>query len=122
MAVFRGFLDVTALGGAGFASQRTTDPQTWDLSRYRGLVVDVVAADDKHYVVSLKDEVPSRRPDGRERSALSWELAFSGPRDDHGRVILLFSDFKPTYRGRPAPDAEPLDLANIRRISFMMRR
>jgi len=112
---------VTALGGAGFASQHTVDPRTWDLSAYQGLVLDAAAADGKRYVVALKDDVPARRPDGRERSTTSWELAFAGPRGG-GTVVLPFSAFEPTYRGRPEPDAEPLDLARVRRISFMMRR
>ena len=43
-AEFHGNLDIDILGGAGFASQRTTgeDP-LWDLSEYDGLELDIEA-------------------------------------------------------------------------------
>ena len=45
-AVFRGHLDVKTLGGAGFASQRTTGAETsWDLSEYDGIELQVDDAD-----------------------------------------------------------------------------
>ena len=45
VARFHGTLDITALGGAGFASQRTTRDEAWDLSGYDGVELLVVAAD-----------------------------------------------------------------------------
>lgn len=45
---FHGELDIKTLGGAGFASQRTTDEEReWDLERYAGVVIDVAEADGK---------------------------------------------------------------------------
>ncbi|KAG6363834.1 hypothetical protein INS49_008937 [Diaporthe citri] len=136
-AEFSGHLDITALGGAGFASQRTADGVPgWDLSSYDALVLDVARADDRRYTLTLKDEVLPRRPDGRDQSSVSWEYDFvvgagkgstsaagdgGGSKADSTRVVIPFGEFKPTYRGKPKPDAEPLDLKNVRRMTFMMR-
>lgn len=129
-AEFSGHLDITALGGAGFASQRTADGVAgWDVSAYNALVLDVARADSRRYTLTLKDEVLPRRPDGRDQSTVSWEYDFVGgdggggsTAGDSTRVVIPFGEFKPTYRGKPKPDAEPLDLKNVKRISFMMRR
>ncbi|KAK8069759.1 hypothetical protein PG994_006375 [Apiospora phragmitis] len=141
-AVFRGTLDITALGGAGFASQRTVDDDgaheppppppagPWDVSAYDGLRLRVLRAggDGKKYTLTLKDEVLPKRPDGRDQSTVSWEYDFISPKDGDGdddsedrELYVPWSDFKPTYRGKPKLDAPELDLANVRRISLMMR-
>lgn len=136
-AEFSGHLDITALGGAGFASQRTADGVPgWDVSGYDALVLDVARADNRKYTLTLKDEVLPRRPDGRDQSTVSWEYDFvvragegaaaggdtGGSTAGSTRVVIPFGEFKPTYRGKAKPDAEPLDLKNVKRISFMMRR
>ncbi|KAK7703603.1 hypothetical protein SLS64_008916 [Diaporthe eres] len=134
-AEFSGNLDITALGGAGFASQRTADGVPgWDVSGYDALVLDVARADDRKYTLTLKDEVLPRRPDGRDQSTVSWEYDFvvgdgkggtaagGGSTAGSTRLVIPFEEFKPTYRGKPKPDAEPLDLKNVKRVSFMMRR
>jgi len=47
-AHFHGTLDIDTLGGAGFASQRTTgDEREWDLSSFEGIEIDVVDGDCK---------------------------------------------------------------------------
>ncbi|KAI2468195.1 NADH:ubiquinone oxidoreductase complex I intermediate-associated protein 30 [Annulohypoxylon bovei var. microspora] len=122
VATFRGTLDIAALKGAGFASQRTVDPQSWDLLGYQGLRLGVGAADGKKYTLVLKDDVPSKRAanDGRDESTVSWEFDFVAPVD--GEVSALWQDFRPTYRGVPVPDAEPLRLDHIKRMGVMMRR
>lgn len=139
-AEFSGHLDITALGGAGFASQRTADGVPgWDVSGYDVLVLDVARADNRKYTLTIKDEVLPRRPDGRDQSTVSWEYDFvvgdgeggtaaggdaagGGSTAGSTRLVIPFEEFKPTYRGKPKPDAEPLDLKNVKRISFMMRR
>lgn len=135
-AEFSGHLDITALGGAGFASQRTADDVPgWDVSGYDVLVLDVARADTRKYTLTLKDEVLPRRPDGRDQSTVSWEYDFvvgagedaaaasaAGSTTGSTRVVIPFGDFQPTYRGKSKPDAAPLDLKNVKRISFMMRR
>jgi hypothetical protein len=136
-AIFHGTLDIKTLGGAGFASQRTRDTsRSWDLSPGDGILLKLGEGDDdsfnKKYTLILKDEILEKRPDGREQSTVSWEYDFAGPdssrdskkfgTDGHGYVHYVpWSEFKPTYRGKPKSDAKPLDLASIKRISIMMR-
>ncbi|KAL0934218.1 complex I intermediate-associated protein 30 [Colletotrichum truncatum] len=117
-AQFFGHLDITTLGGAGFASQRTVGTLRLDLRQYDGLVLKVLKSDSKKYTLTLKDEILPPREDGRDQSTISWEYDFIS---EAGEVTILWDNFKPTYRGKPKPDAKPLDLSNIKRISFMMR-
>lgn len=119
-ARFHGNLDITALGGAGFASQRTVGILKLDASDFDGIVLAVAEADpEKRFTLTLKDEVLPKRDDGRDQSSVSWEYDFTAT---PGRDIFIhWSDFKPTYRGRPKDDAKPLDTADIKRVSFMMR-
>lgn len=120
-ARFHGNLDTSTLGGAGFASQHTLDGAftPWDLSDFEGLLVSSTKADGRRYVIALKDENPGKRPDGREKSSLSWEADFVVGKED---VVFKWEDFKPTYRGREQDDADPLDLSKISRVTIMMRR
>jgi hypothetical protein len=134
-ARFSGHLDTKTLGGAGFASQHTIGELELDLSPYLGLVICVAAdpaasfgteggdkSKPKRWAVTLKDDLPGKRPDGRERSGISWEADFTwGPRDGGAEFFLPWSQFKATYRGRDKPDADPLNLAGIKRIGLMMR-
>ncbi|KAI3320226.1 CIA30-domain-containing protein [Xylariaceae sp. AK1471] len=115
---FYGELDTTALGGAGFASQRSPDSQHWDLSNFEGLHLAVKKGDGKKYTFIVKDEILPKRPDSREQSSVSWEYDFIG---NESGIVIRWKDLKPTYRGKPKPDAKPLDLASVRRISIMMR-
>ncbi|CAM1506493.1 Fc.00g061340.m01.CDS01 [Cosmosporella sp. VM-42] len=117
-ASFNGHLDTQTLGGAGFASQRTIGDIDLDLSDYAGLLLAITAADGKKYTLTLKDTLPGRRKDGRDKASVSWEYDFV-PRGRED-VLVRWSDLKPTYRGRKV-DAEPLDLSGIKRISLMMR-
>jgi len=128
IAEFHGTLDIKTLGGAGFASHRTTgEDRKWDLSKYDGLVLDVVKSDGKKYTLILKDELLEKSPDGREQATVSWEYDFpieDGDAEEggKGKVFVKWEDLKPTYRGRDKKDAKPLDLENIERISLMIRR
>uniref|UniRef100_A0A0B7KD17 NADH:ubiquinone oxidoreductase intermediate-associated protein 30 domain-containing protein n=1 Tax=Bionectria ochroleuca TaxID=29856 RepID=A0A0B7KD17_BIOOC len=145
-ATFTGHLDTSTLGGAGFASQRTRDTLHQDLSAYDGLLVTVTGGDSKRYAITLKDEIPGRRDDGRDLSGVSWEADFAlssgggegtnesshadqqtetttrASATDGQQVYLPWGQFKATYRGRPKPDAEPLDLTDVKRFGIMMRR
>ncbi|KAI0870288.1 NADH:ubiquinone oxidoreductase intermediate-associated protein 30 [Hypoxylon argillaceum] len=117
-ARFYGELDITALGGAGFASQRSPDSQHWDLSGFEGLRLGIKTGDGKKYTLTVKDEILPKRPDGREQSTVSWEFDFAG---EGTELDIPWRDLKPTYRGKPKLDAKPLDLTSIKRISIMMR-
>ncbi|KAG2026296.1 hypothetical protein GB937_001805 [Aspergillus fischeri] len=114
-----GHLDITTLGGAGFASQRTTDDLSWDLSDADGLELDIAGSDGKVYTLVLKDRLLPKQPDGREQSTISWEYDF---RTGERTILRVrWGDLRPTYRGREV-DADPLDLRNVKRISIMVRR
>ncbi|KAF2771730.1 NADH:ubiquinone oxidoreductase complex I intermediate-associated protein 30, partial [Teratosphaeria nubilosa] len=125
---FHGTLDIKTLGGAGFASQRTTgEDRTWDLSAYKGIKLNIAKGDKRRYTFTLKDSLPPQRPDGRDEASISWEIDFilppeSEPGDSHARSIVIpFTSFNPTYRGKPKKDAAPLDLNKVKRVSIMMR-
>ncbi|KAH8665880.1 complex I intermediate-associated protein 30-domain-containing protein [Tricladium varicosporioides] len=118
-ATFHGNLDIQTLGGAGFASQRTTgEDRSWDLSQYDGLCLDLKEGDGKKYTLTVKDKLLPKRDDGRDQSTVSWEFDFEGK---EGKVIVGWEDLKATYRGRDKKDADPLNTKDIRRISLMMR-
>ncbi|KAH7403323.1 CIA30 family protein-like protein [Cadophora sp. MPI-SDFR-AT-0126] len=120
-AIFHGNLDVKTLGGAGFASQRTTgEDRNWDLSKYEGIVLDIAKSDEKQYALTLKDELLPQNPNGTDQSTISWEYDFK-VESTGGKVYIYWNDFNATYRGREVKDAKPLDLKHIKRISFMMR-
>ena len=82
-ARFHGNLDIKTLGGAGFASQRTTtEDTTWDLSDYDGIKLDLGKSDGKRYTFILKDELLARNPDnGREQATISYEYDFAVSED-----------------------------------------
>ncbi|KAF6822093.1 complex I intermediate-associated protein 30 [Colletotrichum plurivorum] len=117
-AKFFGNLDIGTLGGAGFASQRTLGTLHLDLRPYDGLVIKVLEGDSKKYTLTIKDEIPPPREDGRDQSSISWEYDFVC---HTGEVKIPWGNFRATYRGKAKPDANPLDLSNIKRIGFMMR-
>jgi hypothetical protein len=96
-----------------------------NLSAYDTLVIGIVesASDTKTYTLILKDTDPlPERPDGREQSTVSWEHDFNPGPSSGGQVAMRLEDFQPTYRGRPKPDAEPLNQKRILAMSIMMRR
>jgi len=120
-AVFRGNLDISTLGGAGFASQRTTgEHRVWDLSDYDGLLLDIEKTDGKRYTITIKDELLEKSPNGREQSTISWEFDFKG--EGKQELFIPWGKLKATYRGREDKDAKNLDLKSVKRISLMMRR
>ncbi|KAI7481843.1 hypothetical protein KC367_g2607 [Hortaea werneckii] len=126
---FHGNLDIKTLGGAGFASQRTTgDERKWDLSQYAGIELQVSKGDKKRYTFILKDELlPPNPENGREQATISYETDFELPpqtvpgetRDRY--VFIPFKSLNPTYRGKLQKDAPPLDTSNVKRMSIMMR-
>lgn len=126
-AEFHGTLDITTLGGAGFASQRTRgETQEWDVSGYDGIEIRVDSGDSKIYTITLKNEIPPKWLEKGEQSTVSWEYDFRarqpGAETMKETVFVKWDDFKPTYRGKPVKYPEPLDLKRIRRFGIMIRR
>lgn len=143
-AVFQGAVDIETLGGAGFASQRTTGSRDWDMRPYDGLELTVRRGHylDKLLTVTLKDIIPPPELDGlsssdpsratelqrREdpKTTISYECNFrpSNPQPRDGeRIFVPWAAFRPTYRGRREDyDVVPeLNLACVKRMSFMVR-
>lgn len=143
VARFYGTLDYQALGGSGFASQRTVDGWAGvDLSAYDRVVLEVVSitatatagGKNKTYSLNLKDTIPET-VNGVEQAGISWEYNFqvaaaaagSAATTETGtttyeQVEVLFEDLVPTYRGSVLNDTTPLNLAAIKRVNFMIRR
>lgn len=126
-AHFHGTLDIKTLGGAGFASQRTTsEDKTWDLSSYDGIKLDLGKSDGKRYTFILKDELLPKNPgNGREQATTSYEYDFNLSENsalaESSFTLVKWDQFTPTYRGKEKKDAPKLDKKNIKRFSIMMR-
>lgn len=128
--MFYGVLDNKTLGGAGFASQRTsTKDETWDLHSYDGveLELDGSHSDSKEYTFILKDILLGPNAEnGREQATISWEADFSVSQDElrsqSVSTFFAWDAFKPTYRGKKQARKHGPDLRNIKRFSIMMRR
>ncbi|KAJ4353451.1 uncharacterized protein N0V89_005180 [Didymosphaeria variabile] len=126
-ARFHGHLDIKTLGGAGFASQRTTvEDRTWDVSNYDGIILNLGKSDGKRYTFILKDELLPRNPDnGREQATISWEYDFTVSEDaaqaESSFVYIPWKELKPTYRGKEKKTAKEFDTKNVKRFSIMMR-
>ncbi|KAF2739948.1 NADH:ubiquinone oxidoreductase complex I intermediate-associated protein 30 [Polyplosphaeria fusca] len=124
---FHGTLDIKTLGGAGFASQRTTGENcSWNLSKYDGIKLELGKADAKRYTFILKDELlPSNPDNGREQSTISYEYDFTVSEDaamaESSFILVKWDDLKPTYRGKEKKDAAKLDTKKVKRVSIMMR-
>ncbi|KAI9735273.1 MAG: hypothetical protein M1834_001864 [Cirrosporium novae-zelandiae] len=125
-ARFYGTLDITALGGAGFASQHTIgNNRSWDLSKYSGIKLAIDDADDKQYTFILKDTLlPPDSGTGMEQSTISYEYDFkvSGIKTSGVEIDIPWTRLKPTYRGREKKDAPSINLKDIKRVSIMARR
>ncbi|XTI88520.1 CIA30-domain-containing protein, partial [Cenococcum geophilum] len=126
-ACFYGQLDIQTLGGAGFASQRTTgDDRSWDVSGYDSIQLDTGEADKKRYTFIIKDKLLQMNPgNGREQSTISYEYDFSissKMANSNGTFIFIpWKDFKATYRGKEEKEVSALDRKKIKRFSTTMR-
>ncbi|TID21299.1 hypothetical protein E6O75_ATG04694 [Venturia nashicola] len=126
VARFYGNLDITTLGGAGFASQRTRKDVVWDLSEYKGIKLVVTKSDSKHYTFNVKDSLLPPDPDtGREQASVSYEYDFQIAENTtvtkKGELFIPWESFNATYRGRVKEDAPPLNTTSIKQMSIMMR-
>lgn len=131
---FHGRLDIKALGGAGFASQRSAgEDRRWNLSAFTGieLSIDPFQSDTNTYTLILKEHLlPPNPENGREQSTVSWEYDFSksnflvnsGDNNSSATVFIPWDHFRPTYRGKPCSEMDRLKLGEIKRISIMIRR
>jgi monofunctional biosynthetic peptidoglycan transglycosylase len=106
-ATFEG--EVSLANGGGFASVRTS-LETTDLSGWDGIAVRVEGG-------GLTFQL---RLHAGEAEGISYRARFTAPPDRVRTVRVPFSAFEATWRGRPLPHAEPLDLSRISRIGFLV--
>ncbi|KAF2145441.1 uncharacterized protein K452DRAFT_315687 [Aplosporella prunicola CBS 121167] len=127
VARFHGTLDIKTLGGAGFASQRTTgEDRVWNIDGYDGIQFEITKSDAKKYTFNLKDTLLEKNPEnGREQATISYEYDFTAStqaaEDKPVSVFIPWKDLKATYRGKEKKDAPPPNLKNVKRLSIMMR-
>ncbi|KAG8997191.1 hypothetical protein FRB94_011138 [Tulasnella sp. JGI-2019a] len=119
---FSGMLDINTLGGAGFASQKFTyNPiLTLPCKHYSGIRLQLLADENdektspkpKEFTFTIATTPSKRMPNGRTASRVIWEANFQAPignvvggegASDSANIILPFSSFIATYRGRPVP-------------------
>lgn len=126
---FHGNLDIKTLGGAGFASQRTTgEDRKWDLSKHAGIKLSIEKGDsefdrptprhpnggvsltchaEQRYTLILKDELlPPKAENGREQATISYEADFelppqTQPGGTKNRLVFIpWKSLNATYRGK----------------------
>ncbi|KAJ1304819.1 hypothetical protein OPQ81_005954 [Rhizoctonia solani] len=123
---FCGTLDITALGGAGFASQRfrfANQLLRLPKSEYQGIRVKlsrpfITLHNPMQFTLVLNTEPITHRPDGRVASRVSWEAGFT---DSAPSWDLSFDQFRATYRGRPVDPAPTFDPSTVYDLSLMCR-
>ncbi|KAL1625283.1 hypothetical protein SLS54_003371 [Diplodia seriata] len=127
VARFYGNLDIKTLGGAGFASQRTTgENRSWNIDGYDGIQIEIAKSDTTKYTFNIKNELLPPDPDtGREQSTISYEYDFVAPSPNttaaSSTIFIPWDQFKATYRGREDPDAPPVNLTDVKRFGVMTR-
>ena len=102
--------DVSLENNGGFASIRTA-PQQHDLSGTEGIVLPV-RGDDKRYRLTVRTDA---RFDG-----VWYQAGFTTLDGEWQDVRIAFAQFEPRFRGRPVPDAPPLDRARIRSFGLLI--
>ena len=106
--VFAGHLSLENEGG--FASVRAPLPEN-DYSGYDGIVLRV-KGDGKRYSFRVRTDMVF---DG-----VVYRQEFDTVAGEWMDVLSPFSDFKPSFRGRIASDAPPLDPSRIFQIGFLI--
>jgi hypothetical protein len=114
-AIFSGNLDISTLGGAGFASQRTEIAQTkLAFTTVRLEVVPGDFSDDKTYALNL---YPSLGNDPNA-SNLEYKFLFRVTKGD-AVINIKREDFKAYYRGRPVTDKPQEIGSEVQAVSVM---
>ena len=106
--VFEGALSLER--GGGFASVRSR-PASMDLSAQDGLDIRV-CGDGKRYRLRLRT-----RPD---LDGVAYQVSFETEAEVWQSMRFPFDEFRPTYRGRPVPDAPRLDTGSITSFGWMI--
>ena len=102
--------EVSLENGGGFASVRTMLPEP-ELEGAQGIVLKV-RGDGRRYRLRLRTDAAF---DG-----VAYQASFATEPDAWREVALPLADFRPVFRGRPAPDAPPLRPADVRQLGLMI--
>lgn len=102
----------TLLPGAsgGFASVRSPLGE-FDCGADAGIEI-LARGDGRRYKLSLRT---ARAPDG-----IQYQASFAASAEEWARVRIPFAQFQPVFRGRPVPDAPPLDHRQIVSLGFVV--
>lgn len=101
--------------GAGFAGVRTRT--NLNLTNFHNIeILCRGQGSNSHYKIVLRHKGLDSNED------VTYEQFFMAPMSDtdFSRVVLPLDKFKPYYRGREVPDADPLDKANITMIGLQV--
>ncbi|MGL1834304.1 CIA30 family protein [Rhodocyclaceae bacterium SMB388] len=101
---------VSLANGGGFASVRCR-PLALGLPGATVCSIEV-CGDGRRYKLNLRTDDTF---DG-----VNYQIGFSPPAGEWAQVRLPLAAFAPSWRGRPVPDAPPLDPARIRQVGLMI--
>jgi monofunctional biosynthetic peptidoglycan transglycosylase len=107
-AVFEG--EVSLENNGGFFSVRSK-PKRRDLSEFAGLAARV-RGDGQRYKLRLKTD---DRFDG-----IVYQALITPPAGEWTTLEVPFTDFSAVFRGRPVPDAPPLDPARVQAVGLLI--
>jgi len=102
--------EVSLEDGGGFASIRSA-PAPLDLSAATGLALRV-RGDGKRYKVNLRTD--------DALDGVNWQAAFETATGGWEVVLIPLEHFEPVLRGRPAPEAGPLQPALVRTVGLLI--
>jgi NADH dehydrogenase [ubiquinone] 1 alpha subcomplex assembly factor 1 len=108
-AFFRGQLSRER--GGGFASVRSA-PRPHDLRAFQGVAVRF-RGDGRTYFLRLRSVVDLDGP--------VHQAAFGGPPGRWCTASIRFAELRPSFRGRPTPEAAPLDLQRVTTLGLLVR-
>jgi len=101
---------VSLANNGGFASVRARLGPV-DLSAYQSLAARI-RGDGKRYRLRLHT--------GAGFDGIAYQADFDTKVGEWQEIVLPFSNFEPTFRGRRLTDVEPLDTGNIQQIGLMI--
>lgn len=107
-ALFAGVVSLE--NGGGFASVRAANPGP-NLAAYDALRLRL-RGDGQTFKVSLKST--------RDFDGVLYQASFATNADTWEEFDIPFDGFRPTFRGRPVPQAGPLDRARVETVGLMI--
>jgi NADH dehydrogenase [ubiquinone] 1 alpha subcomplex assembly factor 1 len=107
-AAFSG--QVSFENNGGFASVRC-EPYNLGVAGATAFILDV-CGDGKRYKLNLRTD--------NSFDGINYQCGFVPPAGQWSHCRLASADFLPTWRGKPVPDAPPLDTEGLRQVGLMI--